>query len=92
VGGIDADHKLSLLAAIAFSTRVSFDAVEAGGDQGRCRLLTSLAMRSMGYRIKLLGVAQMTGRELEQRMTPCLVPPTAQQGRLQAAPTWSCWR
>ena len=37
----------------------------------------------MGYRIKLLGVAQMTGRGLEQRMTPCLVPADSPLGQLQ---------
>jgi len=37
----------------------------------------------MGYKIKLLGVAQMTGRGLEQRMTPCLVPAASPLGQLQ---------
>jgi homoserine dehydrogenase len=37
----------------------------------------------MGYRIKLLGVAQLTGRGLEQRMTPCLVPADSPLGQLQ---------
>ena len=37
----------------------------------------------MGYHIKLLGVAQMTGRGLEQRMTPCLVPAESPLGQLQ---------
>jgi homoserine dehydrogenase len=37
----------------------------------------------MGYRIKLLGVAQMTGRGLEQRMSPCLVPANSPLGQLE---------
>jgi homoserine dehydrogenase len=37
----------------------------------------------LGFRIKLLGVAQMTGRGLEQRMTPCLVPADSPLGQLQ---------
>jgi len=37
----------------------------------------------MGYKIKLLGVAQMTGRGLEQRMSPCLVPATSPLGQLE---------
>ena len=37
----------------------------------------------MGFKIKLLGVAQMTGRGLEQRMSPCLVPDTSPLGQLQ---------
>ncbi|PPB80228.1 homoserine dehydrogenase [Albidovulum inexpectatum] len=82
VGGIDAGHKLSLLAAIAFGTRVCFDAVQIEGI-GRISIDDIRRARDMGYRIKLLGVAQMTGRGLEQRMTPCLVPADSPLGQLQ---------
>jgi homoserine dehydrogenase len=82
VGGIDAGHKLSLLAAIAFGTRVSFDAVELEGI-GAISIDDIRHAADMGYRIKLLGVAQMTGRGLEQRMTPCLVPADSPLGQLQ---------
>ena len=37
----------------------------------------------MGYRIKLLGVSRMTGRGLEQRMSPCLVPAASPLGQLE---------
>ena len=37
----------------------------------------------MGYRIKLLGVAQRSARGLEQRMTPCLVPADSPLGQLE---------
>lgn len=82
VGGIDAGHKLSLLSAIAFGTRVDFAAVEIEG-------ITAITLEDirragdMGYRIKLLGVAQMTGRGLEQRMSPCLVPAHSPLGQLE---------
>ncbi len=82
VGGIDAGHKLSLLAAIAFGTRVSFEAVELEGI-GNISIDDITLAADMGYRIKLLGVAQMTGRGLEQRMTPCLVPADSPLGQLQ---------
>jgi len=82
VGGIDAGHKLSLLAAIAFGTRVSFDAVELEGI-GNVSIDDIRMADDMGYHIKLLGVAQMTGRGLEQRMTPCLVPADSPLGQLQ---------
>jgi homoserine dehydrogenase len=82
VGGIDAGHKLSLLAAIAFGTRVSFDAVELEGI-GNVSIDDIRRAADMGYRIKLLGVAQMTGRGLEQRMSPCLVPADSPLGQLQ---------
>lgn len=82
VGGIDAGHKLSLLAAIAFGTQVAFDAVELEGI-GNVSIDDIRLADEMGYRIKLLGVAQMTGRGLEQRMTPCLVPAASPLGQLQ---------
>lgn len=82
VGGIDAGHKLALLASIAFGTKVSFDAVELEGI-GKISIDDIRLAADMGYRIKLLGVAQMTGRGLEQRMTPCLVPADSPLGQLQ---------
>jgi len=82
VGGIDAGHKLALLAAIAFGTKVSFDAVELEGI-GAISIDDIRLAADMGYRIKLLGVAQITGRGLEQRMTPCLVPADSPLGQLQ---------
>ena len=82
VGGIDAGHKLSLLAAIAFGTQVSFDAVELQGI-GAVSIDDIRLAADMNYRIKLLGVAQVTGRGLEQRMTPCLVPADSPLGQLQ---------
>jgi len=81
VGGIDASHKLTLLSAIAFGTQVSFGAVEMEGI-GAISIDDIRRAADMGYRIKLLGVAQMTGRGLEQRMTPCLVPCDSPLGQL----------
>jgi len=82
VGGIDAGHKLALLASIAFGTRVDFSAVELEGI-GRITIEDIHQAADMGYRIKLLGVAQMTGRGLEQRMSPCLVPDNSPLGQLE---------
>ena len=81
VGGIDAGHKLSLLAAIAFGTKVSFGAVELEGIE-RISIDDIRLAADMGFKIKLLGVAQMSGRGLEQRMTPCLVPADSPLGQL----------
>ncbi|SPF78263.1 homoserine dehydrogenase [Pseudoprimorskyibacter insulae] len=81
VGGIDAGHKLSLLASIAFGTQVAFDDVQLEGIG--CITIEDIRQAAdMGYKIKLLGVTQMTGRGLEQRMTPCLVPDTSPLGQL----------
>ena len=82
VGGIDAGHKLALLSSIAFGTQVDFDAVELEGI-GSVTIEDINQAADMGYKIKLLGVAQLTGRGLEQRMSPCLVPETSPLGQLQ---------
>ena len=82
VGGIDAGHKLALLSAIAFGTKVNFDAVELEGI-GEITIEDIRQAADMGYRIKLLGVAQRTGRGLEQRMSPCLVPSDSPLGQLE---------
>ncbi|MBE0452264.1 homoserine dehydrogenase [Roseovarius autotrophicus] len=82
VGGIDAGHKLALLAAIAFGCQVDFDAVSLEGIQS-ITLDDIRRAADMGYRIKLLGVAQMTGRGLESRMSPCLVPAGSPIGQLE---------
>lgn len=82
VGGIDAAHKLAILASIAYGTQVDFDAVDLEGI-GSVTIEDINQAADMGYRIKLLGVAQLTGRGLEQRMSPCLVPDTSPLGQLQ---------
>ncbi len=82
VGGIDAGHKLALLSAIAFGTQVDFDHVELQGI-ARVTIEDILQSADMGFRIKLLGVAQITERGLEQRMSPCLVPADSPLGQLE---------
>ena len=81
VGGIDAGHKLAILSSIAFGTQVDFDSVEIEGIE-RISIDDIRRAADMGYRIKLLGVAQMTARGLEQRMSPCLVPEDSPLGQL----------
>ena len=82
VGGIDAGHKLAILSAIAFGTKVNFDGVELEGIQ-RIELEDIRQAADMGYRIKLLGLAQRSARGLEQRMQPCLVPTSSPLGQLE---------
>ncbi|MAS43687.1 MAG: homoserine dehydrogenase [Rhodobacteraceae bacterium] len=81
VGGVDAAHKLALLAALGFGTRVDFAGVQTEGID-RVTLTDIAHAEDMGYRIKLLGVASMSEAGLEQRMTPCLVPVDSALGRL----------
>ncbi|WP_299967278.1 homoserine dehydrogenase [uncultured Roseobacter sp.] len=81
VGGIDAAHKLAILSSLAFGTVVDFDGITLEGIE-RVSIEDIRAAADMGYKIKLLGVAQKTGRGLEQRMQPCLVPDTSPLGQL----------
>jgi len=82
VGGIDAGHKLALLSSIAYGTRVDFGGVALEGI-GQVTIEDINQAAELGFRIKLLGVARMTGRGLEQRMTPCLVPADSPIGQLE---------
>jgi homoserine dehydrogenase len=82
VGGIDAGHKLAILSAIAFGTRPDFDGIEIEGIE-RIAVDDIRHAADMGFRIKLLGVAQRTARGLEQRMQPCLVPASSPLGQLE---------
>ena len=72
VDGIDAAHKLALLAAIAFGGLPSFDAIHVEGIRG----VSAEDIRyagELGYRVKLLGVARRTDSGIEQRLHPCMV-------------------
>ncbi len=82
IGGIDAGHKLALLSTIAFGTQVDFSGMEL---QGISRIMIEDILQSadMGFRVKLLGVAQITEHGLEQRMSPCLVPDDSPLGQLE---------
>ena len=82
VGGIDAAHKLALLSAIAFGTQPDFDGITLEGIE-RVSIDDIRHASDMGYKIKLLGVTQRTGRGLEQRMMPCLVPASSPMAQLQ---------
>ena len=82
IGGIDAAHKLSILSSIAFGTEINFNGVELDGiDKITINDINQAA--DMGFRIKLLGVSQMTSSGLEQRMSPCLVPTGSPLGQLE---------
>ena len=82
IGGIDAGHKLAILSAIAFGCPPNFDTISVEGiDQVTIEDIKAAA--DMGFKIKLLGVAQKTTHGLEQRMQPCLVPALSPIGQLE---------
>ena len=82
VGGIDAAHKLAILSAIAFGTRVDFAGVQLQGIE-RVSIDDIHRARDMGYRIKLLGEARATPDGIEQSMRPTLVPADSPLGQLE---------
>jgi homoserine dehydrogenase len=73
IEGTDAAHKLSILAAIAFGAKIDFASVET---QGITRLLAADIAQadSLGYVIRLIGMAEGKGGKLFQRVQPHLVP------------------
>jgi len=73
VEGIDAAHKLTILASIAFGIPLQFDAVYTEGISHIAREDVVFA-RELGYRIKHLGIARKTQAGIELRVHPTLIP------------------
>lgn len=76
IDGVDAAHKLAIMASLCFGTQINFDAVETIG----IRKLIASDIRqaaALGYNIRLLGLAEMDGSDgngtLFQRVQPYLV-------------------
>ena len=81
IDGIDAAHKLAILAALAFGRPVAFDQVHVEGIR-RVSALDIAFATELGYRIKLLGIARQTDLGIETRVHPCMVPSTAPIARV----------
>jgi len=73
VEGIDAAHKLTILAAIAFGIPLKFKLAYTEGITQITRLDVQYAEK-LGYRLKLLGIARRTNGGLELRVHPTLIP------------------
>jgi homoserine dehydrogenase len=73
IEGIDAAHKLTILAAIAFGVPINF---KAAYTEGIARLAAEdiRYAEQLGYRIKLLGIAKRVPAGIELRVHPTLVP------------------
>ena len=73
VEGIDAAHKLTILASIAYGIPLQFSKVYT---EGISKLTTEDvdAAEQFGYRIKHLGIAKDTGKGIELRVHPTLIP------------------
>ena len=75
IDGYDTAHKLAILASLAFGTAIDLDAVHVEG----IRSITSDDLKAaddLGYRVKLLGVAQRTDHGIETRVHPTMVAKT----------------
>jgi homoserine dehydrogenase len=73
VEGIDAGHKLTILASIAFGIPLQFDKVYTEGITKITRTDVEYA-EQLGYRIKHLGIARKTPEGIELRVHPTLIP------------------
>ncbi|NJM11780.1 MAG: homoserine dehydrogenase [Synechococcaceae cyanobacterium SM1_2_3] len=73
VDGIDAAHKLTILASIAFGIPLQFDKVYIEGIRHITREDVTNA-RQFGYRIKHLGIARRDEHGAQLRVHPTLIP------------------
>ena len=73
IGGFDSANKLAILTALAFGTAVDLEAIHVEGIES-ITLADLKAADELGYRIKLLGVAQRTAGGIEQRVHPTMIP------------------
>lgn len=73
IEGIDAAHKLTILASIAFGVPLNFEKVVT---QGISQLdLQDIAYaQELGFKLKHLGIAKRDGEQLELRVHPTLIP------------------
>ena len=72
IDGVDAAHKLAILASLAFGSRIDFDSVHVEGIRHVSPVDIAFA-DELGYRIKLLGIASRYESGLVQRVHPCMV-------------------
>jgi homoserine dehydrogenase len=72
IGGFDTAHKLAILASLAFGFKIDATAVSVEGIES-ITLADLAAADELGFRIKLLGVAERTPHGVEQRVHPTMV-------------------
>jgi len=73
VEGIDAAHKLTILASLSFGIPLQFDKTFTEGISKITREDVNFA-EELGYRIKHLGIARKTAKGIEMRVHPTLIP------------------
>ncbi|PRC92260.1 homoserine dehydrogenase [Solimicrobium silvestre] len=75
IEGVDAAHKATIMAAIAFGIPMQFDKAYVEGISQLQAIDINYA-EQLGYRIKLLGIAKRTAKGIELRVHPTLIPNT----------------
>jgi homoserine dehydrogenase len=73
IDGVDAAHKLAILAGLAFGQKIDFSALHIEGIR-RISALDIAFAQELGYRIKLLGIAERTEAGISLRVHPAMVP------------------
>jgi homoserine dehydrogenase len=73
IDGVDAAHKLSILASLAFGATVDFESVAITGIR-HVKAADIAEAAALGYKIRLVGLGEATSKGLFQRVHPCLVP------------------
>ncbi len=73
VEGFDTAHKLAILCSLCFRTEIAVDEIFVEGITAITQADISVA-RDLGYKIKLLGIAQRSSDGIEQRVHPTFVP------------------
>lgn len=73
IGGFDAAHKLAILTSLAFGCEIDLESIFIEGISS-VETADIEAASELGYRIKLLAVAQRTETGIEQRVHPTMIP------------------
>jgi homoserine dehydrogenase len=73
IEGVDAAHKLTIMASIAFGIPVQFDKAHVEGIT-KLQATDIHYAEQLGYRIKLLGITRQTEKGIELRVHPTLIP------------------
>ncbi|NOQ52791.1 MAG: homoserine dehydrogenase [Desulfuromonadaceae bacterium] len=77
IEGVDTAHKIALLSALCFGTKVDFDQVYTEGITKVAAIDIRFATQ-MGYKIKLLAIGKNYGDHIEVRVHPTMIPTSYQ--------------
>lgn len=73
IEGVDSAHKLAILATLAFGIPLSLKKIHTEGITGITPLDIQFASE-LGYKIKLLAIAKQSGKDVEVRVHPTMLP------------------